>query len=35
VNAPVNNARTLNVRVNAAYHNEDSFQDAGFENRSL
>ncbi len=30
VNAPVNNARTLNVRVNAAYHNEDSFQDAGF-----
>lgn len=29
VNAPVNEDKSLMLRVNAAYHNEDSFQDYG------
>lgn len=30
VNAPLDSDRKLNFRLNAAYHREDSFQDAGF-----
>lgn len=31
INAPVNAEKTALLRVNAAYHNEGSFQDAGFK----
>lgn len=31
INAPLNQEKTALIRVNAAYHNEGSFQDAGFK----
>lgn len=30
VNTPLNEDKTVNFRINTAYHNENSFQDAGF-----
>ncbi|RZK12147.1 MAG: TonB-dependent siderophore receptor [Flavobacterium sp.] len=30
VNTPLNDDKTVNFRINTAYHTEDSFQDAGF-----
>lgn len=30
VNTPLNDDKTVNFRINTAYHNENSFQDAGF-----
>ena len=30
INTPLNEEKTVNLRVNTAYHNENSFQDAGF-----
>jgi iron complex outermembrane receptor protein len=31
VNTPLNEKKTLNFRVNSAYHKQNSFQDAGFK----
>ncbi|MGM8361689.1 TonB-dependent receptor domain-containing protein [Flavobacterium sp. ARAG 55.4] len=30
INTPLNEEKTVNFRINTAYHNENSFQDAGF-----
>ncbi|WP_035656746.1 TonB-dependent receptor [Flavobacterium seoulense] len=30
INTPLNEEKTINFRINTAYHNENSFQDAGF-----
>ncbi|MDI1255555.1 MAG: TonB-dependent receptor [Flavobacterium sp.] len=31
INTPLNKEKGINFRINAAYHTEDSFQDAGFK----
>lgn len=31
INTPLNTEKKVNLRLNAAYHTEDSFQDAGFK----
>lgn len=32
INSPINKEKTMVIRLNTAYHNESSFQDAGFRN---
>jgi iron complex outermembrane receptor protein len=31
INTPLNDKKTLNFRINSAYHKQESFQDAGFK----